>query len=181
MSETLLLGLVAFVFLSGLYAILEAYAVFFMWPWIFRVGPVLSEWSEPWSGTPALPLAVNVEAGRLLVRRIGNSEAVFRSRVSVFGRPVGYKGRLVWNGKQAAATARWFHGAALVLAGLGVVALYGVTGAIGRSDLGQAAGIGVGLSIGVVVVWWNMREARREFADDVRDVVILIRGGGAVA
>jgi hypothetical protein len=42
MSENVLPGLVAYVFLGGFYAMLEGHAVFVMWPWIFRVGPVLS-------------------------------------------------------------------------------------------------------------------------------------------
>jgi hypothetical protein len=180
MLDIMLIGLVAYVFVAGFYAIVEAYAISIMWPWVFRVGPVLSTWSDAWSGMPALPLAANVEAGRLLVRRTADSEAIFRSRVSFLGRPVGYKGRLVWNGTEVAATARWFHGAALVLAGFGLVGVYGLSRAIASGDLGQAAGLGVGLLIGIIVVWWNMREARREFSQDIDGLVSLIRGGGAV-
>jgi hypothetical protein len=174
LGDILLTVLVIYVFASGLYAIVESYAILFMWPWTFRMGPVLSTWAAETSVTPSLPATGSLQSGAFLIRRTGESEVIFRRRASVVGPRIGYKGRVVWQGGQVVATARWFHGGALVLAGFVVLGLYGITAFASRSDHSGVAGLTLGLIVGALAIWWSIREARRRCGQDIHEVLKVI-------
>lgn len=179
--STLLLGIVVYVFGSGLYAIAETHGIFWMWPWVYRLGPAISRWNGVWNGVRALPTAEVVRNARIVVRWVGDYEVIFRSRASFLRPSVSYKGRLVWNGMEVRATARWFHGFALVLPGFGVIFLYAFGRYASRGDLTHATPFLLGLVIGAFGVFSTIRQGRRDFERDVVDVFSLIGRAGTAA